>query len=181
LGEIGCGRGTLCAYFAESKKLIHYSVGDGLRSWMHADRDAPLAVTIQDKLDNQGFLASEELNPFICQAIPDAMGREPKAAGIPIDGFPRSTEQLESWSVWLFPDDLPLAGEPKFEKRFSEYKVETLSVEETYGQHVLLHEPNIDANGTKEENVNGMASKLDGSELWRRVMVEGRADAHFQV
>jgi adenylate kinase family enzyme len=80
---------------------------------MRDNRDTPLAATIQDKLDNQGFLTSEELNPFICQAIKDGMSREPQTSGILVDGFPRSTEQLDSWSVWPFPDELPLAGEQK--------------------------------------------------------------------
>jgi UMP-CMP kinase len=66
---------------------------------MRDNRNTPLAVTIQDKLDNQEFLSSEELNPFIYQAIKDAMSRGPQMAGMLVDGFPRSTEQLQSWSV----------------------------------------------------------------------------------
>jgi len=77
---------------------------------MRENVNAPLAVTIQDKLDNQGFLTSEELNPFIARAIKDALSQQPPKAGILVDGFPRSTEQLESWNVWQFSEDLPIAS-----------------------------------------------------------------------
>jgi adenylate kinase family enzyme len=77
---------------------------------MRENRNTRLAVTIQDKLDNQGFLTSEELNPFILGAIQDALSQQPHKSGILIDGFPRSTEQLESWSVWPFSEARPIAG-----------------------------------------------------------------------
>lgn len=67
-------------------------------------------MTIQDKLDNQGFPTSEELNPFIARAIKDALSQQPPKAGILVDGFPRSTEQLESWNAWPFSEDLPIAS-----------------------------------------------------------------------
>jgi len=140
---------------------------------MRENRSAPLAVTIQDKLDNQGFLTSEELNPFICRAIKHVIDQKPEQVGIMIDGFPRNTEQLNSWRVWPFSEELPLASEcnvdakpdivislrvskqnakarysarardsndsdEKFEKRYAEYEVETLPVEETYRQRGIL-------------------------------------------
>lgn len=39
----------------------------------------------------------------------------------------------------------------------------------------------IDANGTKEENVNTMTKKLAESGLWQKVIVEGKQGAHFLV
>lgn len=76
---------------------------------MRENRTSSLAVQIQDKLDNQGFLTSEDLNPFICHAIKYALSRhEPKFQGILVDGFPRCAEQLESFDTWPFPDGLPL-------------------------------------------------------------------------
>jgi adenylate kinase family enzyme len=71
---------------------------------MRGNRDTPLALQIRDRLDNQGFLTSTDLNPFICQAIKDAHNQ--KAVGILIDGFPRCIEQLESWNTWPFQDKL---------------------------------------------------------------------------
>ncbi|KAF2468395.1 adenylate kinase 1 ATP binding protein [Lindgomyces ingoldianus] len=109
LGAPGAGKGTLCAHLAQIHNLTHYSVGDNLRSWMHKNRGTSLAAQIQDKLDNQGFLSSEDLNPFLCQAIMEAIYQdEPKPKGILVDGFPRCLEQLESFSVWPFEDKLPL-------------------------------------------------------------------------
>jgi len=78
---------------------------------MRENHSAPLAITIQDKLDNQGFLTSEELNPFICRAIKDVINQKPEKVGIMIDGFPRNTEQLDSWSVWPFSEEMPLSSE----------------------------------------------------------------------
>jgi adenylate kinase family enzyme len=67
-------------------------------------------VTIQDKLNNQGFLPPKELNPFIARAIKDALFQQPPKAGILVDGFPRSIAQLESWNVWPFSEDLSIAS-----------------------------------------------------------------------
>ncbi|KAL1796623.1 hypothetical protein ACET3X_005163 [Alternaria dauci] len=110
LGAPGAGKGSLCTHLAEACNLVHYSVGDSLRSWMRENRDSPLAVKIQDKLDNQGFLTSEDLNPFVSRAIEDASAEKPCKAGILVDGFPRSKEQLESRSIWPFSRDVPTAG-----------------------------------------------------------------------
>ncbi|OCK74403.1 adenylate kinase 1 ATP binding protein [Lepidopterella palustris CBS 459.81] len=219
LGAPGAGKGTLCTHLAQIHNLAHYSVGDSLRSWMRENPTASLAVQIQDKLDNQGFLTSEDLNPFICQAIKDALNQgEPKLRGILVDGFPRCMEQLESFNPWPFQDELPLApsseggamanakpdivllfevtkqnaklrylarardnndSQEKFERRFAEYEMETVAVEEVYRQRSVLI--NVDANGTKEENVNKVTKKLEESELWRKVIVEGSTGANFLV
>lgn len=76
---------------------------------MQANRETPLAGRIQEKLDHQGFLTSEELNPFLCLAIENAM-RQDGLKGILIDGFPRCEEQLNSWTVWPFQDRLRLVS-----------------------------------------------------------------------
>jgi adenylate kinase family enzyme len=70
-------------------------------------------------------------------------------------------------------------SDEKFERRFAEYEVETLPVEEAYRKRGILFDvgitlrehssygrPQIDANGTKEENVAEMTRKLDESEIW---------------
>lgn len=77
---------------------------------MRENRTAPLALQIQDKLDNQGFLAPNDLNPFIRQAFQDAIYQnEPQLQGILVDGFPRCREQLETFDTWPFQDALPMA------------------------------------------------------------------------
>ncbi|KAK7757351.1 hypothetical protein SLS62_000363 [Diatrype stigma] len=222
LGPPGAGKGTLCTHLAQKHNLAHYSVGDSLRSWMRANHATPLAVRIRDKLDNQGFLTSEDLNPFIGQAIKDAIYHqdEPRYQGILVDGFPRCTEQLESFDTWPFQGELPLTpssnsggsasssakpdvvlslrvtkenararylarardsndSQEKFEKRFVEYETETIPVEEVYRQRGVLID--VDANGTKEENVNTLTKKLDESGLWQKVIVEGSTGAQFLV
>ncbi|OJD40275.1 uridylate kinase [Diplodia corticola] len=197
LGAPGAGKGTLCSHLAQTSNLAHYSVGDSLRAWMRDNKATPLAVAIQDKLDNQGFLTSDDLNPFIRQAIKDAMRQNgARIQGILVDGFPRCTEQLESFNAWPFQDDLPLApthdanAKPdivlsigitkanakaryvarardsndsleKFERRFAEYEAETMPVEQAYRQRGVLID--VDANGTKEENVKELTKKLEES------------------
>lgn len=157
---------------------MHYSVGDGLRAWMRENRSTELAAKIRSKLDNQGFLTSEDLNPFIYQQILDAVNRDgPEVTGILIDGYPRCIEQLNSFGAWPFQNVAPLApgsdgkvsldikpdlvlsfqvmkhnakerylgrardnndSAHKFEKRFTEYEVETVPVEEEYRRHGVL-------------------------------------------
>ncbi|KAJ4123148.1 hypothetical protein NW768_009676 [Fusarium equiseti] len=110
LGAPGAGKGTLSTHLAQKHNLVHYSVGDGLRAWMRENRSTDLAARIQSKLDNQGFLTSEDLNPFIYQQILDAINRDGHDLhGILIDGYPRCIEQLQSFGVWPFQDMAPLA------------------------------------------------------------------------
>ncbi|KAF2681398.1 adenylate kinase 1 ATP binding protein [Lentithecium fluviatile CBS 122367] len=110
LGAPGAGKGTLSAHLVEKLNFTHYSVGDSLRTWMRQNSGTPLAAEIKSKLVNQGFLSSNDLNPFICRAIQDALKQEePKLNGILVDGYPRCTEQLESFNPWPFQDELPLA------------------------------------------------------------------------
>ncbi|PSN66452.1 adenylate kinase 1 ATP binding protein, partial [Corynespora cassiicola Philippines] len=178
LGAPGAGKGTLSAHLAQKHDILHYSVGDSLRSWMRENRGTDLAAQIQDRLDNQGFLTSKELYPFICGAISEAIIKSKgKCKGVIVDGFPRCVEQLESFDTWVAQDKLPPAlgndGQPrtstrpdivllfevseenararylgrgrddndsreKFERRFAEYRRETLVVEEAYEQRGIL-------------------------------------------
>jgi UMP-CMP kinase len=110
LGAPGAGKGTLSTHLAREHSMLHYSVGDSLRGWMRSNRDTLLAAQIRDKLDNQGFLSSEDLNPILEEAIIAAFNHEePRYEGIIIDGFPRCIEQLDSFDTWPFQDKLPLA------------------------------------------------------------------------
>jgi UMP-CMP kinase len=86
--------------------MLHYSLGDNLRTWMRGNRDTPLAAQIQDRLDNQGFLNAEELSPFLHGAIVDAI--RDNNTGVIVDGFPRCVEQLRSFDEWVTQDKLPI-------------------------------------------------------------------------
>ncbi|KAF4946148.1 hypothetical protein FGADI_11426 [Fusarium gaditjirri] len=199
IGAPGAGKGTLSTHLAHKYNLVHYSVGDGLRAWMRMNRSTELATKIQSKLDNQGFLTSEDLNPFIYREILDAINRnEPEVNGILVDGYPRCLEQLDSFGTWPFQDTVPLApgddgkissdikpdlvlsfqikkqnararylsrgrdtndSADKFEKRFKEYELETVPVEEEYRKRGIL--VSIDVNGTKDENVEALTKALE--------------------
>ncbi|POS79213.1 adenylate kinase [Diaporthe helianthi] len=162
LGAPGSGKGTICSALARKHSLLHFSVGDNLRTWMRENSGTPLAARIQEKLDHQGFLTSSELNPLLGHAIEDAI-RQGGLNGILIDGFPRCAEQLESWAQWPFQEKLLLEGSAKpdavilinvtgdnakarylargrdrndsavkFERRYDEYLKEGRPVEEHY-------------------------------------------------
>jgi adenylate kinase family enzyme len=178
IGAPGAGKGTLSTHLAQKHSLVHYSVGDGLRAWMRENRSTELAAKIQSKLDNQGFLTSEDLNPFIYRQILNVIDRDgPEVKGILVDGYPRCIEQLGSFGIWPFQDTAPLApgsdgkasldikpdlvlsfqvlkqnareryltrvrdtndSADKFEKRFTEYELETVPVEEEYRRGGVL-------------------------------------------
>ncbi|KAF9871591.1 adenylate kinase [Colletotrichum karsti] len=210
LGAPGSGKGTICAFLARQYGLSHYSVGDSLRSWMRANRDTPLAARIQEKLDHQGFLTSAELNPLLGLAVEEAMRGE-ELRGILIDGFPRCEEQLGSWARWPFQETLPLEGggtKPdvvlllnvtrenaearylargrdrndsleKFTRRFAEYLEEGRPVERHYREAGVLVE--IDNNGTKEENIEGLRKTLGESLLWSSAVVDQEMKSSFIV
>jgi UMP-CMP kinase len=110
LGAPGAGKGTISAHLSHKYDMMHYSVGDSLRDWMRENRTTPLAARIKHRLDNQGFLPFEDLMPFLCQAITDAINHDtPRYSGIIIDGFPRCADQLRSFDAWLSQSDVPLA------------------------------------------------------------------------
>lgn len=67
----------------------------------------------------------------------------------------------------------------KFERRFAEYVGETVPVEEVYRRRGVLVE--VDANGSREENVEEVTRRLGESALWREVVVERRRGARFLV
>ncbi|KAF3182635.1 hypothetical protein TWF788_005949 [Orbilia oligospora] len=206
----GAGKGTLCTYLAKTYNLVHFSVGDNLRDWMCENRDQPLAERIQQKLQNQGFLTSEELNPFLLQAIRNALINQQSCHGILLDGFPRCMEQLESWNTWPFSADLVLKGGSKpdvvlsfkvdkkiarerylargrdgndtkevFQKRFAEYILETVPVEEAYRKRGMLIE--IDTNSTKEETLALLSRQLEDNDLWQELMTSNTRGKSFFV
>ncbi|KAF2438372.1 adenylate kinase 1 ATP binding protein [Karstenula rhodostoma CBS 690.94] len=115
MGAPGAGKGTLCTHLAERFNLVHYSIGDNLRTWMRENSDTPLALRIQSKLDNQGFLSSEDLNPFLFHAVKKAKNSgQSNAAGIMFDGYPRCIEQLESFDTESAREELCLAASNDF-------------------------------------------------------------------
>lgn len=64
--------------------------------------DNPLSARINNKLSNQGFLSSLELDPFLDQGISKSLGEvTPRLGGIILDGYPRLMEQIELQDAWL--------------------------------------------------------------------------------
>lgn len=76
---------------------------------MRQNPTTELAVEIQSRLNDQGFVPSETLNTFIYGEIFNIIKNNPGTAGILVDGFPRCIDQLKSFGRWPFQDSLPLA------------------------------------------------------------------------
>ncbi|KAF5698588.1 adenylate kinase [Fusarium globosum] len=188
IGAPGAGKGTLSAYLAQKYNLVHYSVGDGLRAWVRLNRSTELAAKIQSKLDNQGFLTSEDLNPFIYREILDAIDRhEPEVKGI-LDTVPLTPGDDGKISLVIKPDlvfSFQITKQnararylrrgrdtndsvDKFERRFTEYELETLPVEQEYRKRGILI--SIDVNGTKDENIEALTESLSQCEIWQKAI-----------
>ncbi|PNP80906.1 hypothetical protein FNYG_05721 [Fusarium nygamai] len=173
---------------------------------MRVNRSTELAAKIQSKLDNHGFLTSEDLNPFIYREILNAINRsEPVVKGILVDGYPRFIGQLESFGTWPYQDTVLLApgddgklsldikpdlvlsfqitkqnararylgqardandSAQKFDKRFTEYELETVPVEEEYRKCGIL----INVNRTKEENIEALKRSLKLCGAWKKAI-----------
>ncbi|KAH8764134.1 adenylate kinase 1 ATP binding protein [Diaporthe sp. PMI_573] len=207
LGAPGSGKGTICSFLACKYSLLHFSVGDNLRTWMQANGGTPLAARIRDKLDHQGFLTSAELNPILGLAIEDAIQQD-GLKGILIDGFPRCQEQLDSWANWPFQERLRLEGSTKpdvvlslnvtrenaktrylsrardhndsavkFERRYSEYLEDGQPIEQHYQEAALLIQ--IDNNGPKEDSLDKVEKALGESSLWDGVVARQETESSF--
>ncbi|KAF6833487.1 adenylate kinase, partial [Colletotrichum plurivorum] len=200
-GAPGSGKGTICTHLARKHSLLHFSVGDALRAWMRANPEAPLASTIQDRLDHQGFLTSAELNPFLGLAIEEAARRDDDLRGILIDGFPRCEEQLDSWALWPFQERLPLEGsgkpdvvllldvkrenaEARYLARGRDRNDSAEKFTKRFSEYIKEGPPverhyreaglliEIDNNGTKEENIATVEKALRKSALWNSAVVD---------
>lgn len=183
--------------------MAHYSIGDGLREWMRANQDAPLAATIQDKLDNQGFLTSGELNPFIRTAVQAAV--DERKQGVLLDGYPRNLEQLHSLhEPWLFGEELlrRRAGkkapdmvltvhvsEDSARERYVSRARDQRDTLEKFQRRFREYEAEtlpveevyrergvlveVDANGTKEENWRALERRLHAREVGKASEIGG--------
>ncbi|KAM0338874.1 hypothetical protein ACHAPU_011156 [Fusarium lateritium] len=215
IGAPGAGKSTLSTYLAQTYNLHHYSVGDALRAWMRQNPTTELAVEIQSKLINQGFVSSDTLNTFIYGEIFHIVKNNPGTAGILVDGFPRYIDQLEAFGQWPFQDTLPLAhgahnglikpdvvlafevtkqnakqrylgrardtndSEDKFERRFAEYRVETVPVKEAYQEQGIVI--SVDINDNKEHNLEVLTKRLKESEVWQKAVVRRNSGNRFLV
>lgn len=84
-GPQGCGKGTQADLLAEKFKLLHFSMGDALR--VESKKDTVLGKKIKSLIDN-GILVPTE----ITNRIFDDLLKKNK--NIILDGYPRSTDQL---------------------------------------------------------------------------------------
>lgn len=90
LGPPGAGKGTQAVLLTKAYQLLHISTGDMLREF------AKVSSEIGDKVQaymNKGELVPDEI---VTQGVIDRMNAPDAAAGVILDGFPRTRAQAGS-------------------------------------------------------------------------------------
>ncbi|RBR26070.1 uncharacterized protein FIESC28_01098 [Fusarium coffeatum] len=171
LGAAGAGKGTLSTYLAQKHNLVHYS--EDLNPFIYR----PILDAInRDGRELNGILIDgyprciEQLNSFRAWPFQYVAPLAPGSDGkVSLDIKP---DLVLSFQVlkhnarerYLSPARDNNDSVHKFEKRFTEYQVETVPVEDEHRRRGVLVP--VDFNETKEENIQVITKALQESELW---------------
>ena len=90
LGPPGAGKGTQAKQLAAARGIPHVSTGDMLREAVQSG--TPLGRRVQAVLDS-GRLVSDEI---VADLVRERLARADAAAGVVLDGFPRTVAQAET-------------------------------------------------------------------------------------
>ncbi|MCY3844149.1 MAG: adenylate kinase [Acidobacteria bacterium] len=90
LGPPGAGKGTQAKQLAAARGIPHVSTGDMLREAVQSG--TPLGRRVQAVLDS-GRLVSDEI---VADLVRERLGRADAAAGVVLDGFPRTVVQAQT-------------------------------------------------------------------------------------
>ena len=90
LGAPGAGKGTQAKLLSQELGILHISTGDILRGAVAAG--TPLGKAAREYMD-RGDLVPDDL---MVDLVADRLGREDCAAGVLLDGFPRTLPQAEA-------------------------------------------------------------------------------------
>jgi adenylate kinase family enzyme len=158
LGGPGAGKGTMCELAESQLGWTHLSTGDLLRSEL--EKGGPNAATIEEFM-TAGKLVPNEITVTLLRDEMERVTRTTGRNNFLLDGFPRSTDNLEAWyEIFGRDTDLPRmlyfeCPYPVLEKRvlgrarysgrsddnvesiklrFDTFKAETLPIVERFGE-----------------------------------------------
>lgn len=98
LGPPGAGKGTQAQRIAQARSIPHISTGDIFRE--NIKNETPLGLEVKHILDAGGYVTDEITNKIVADRL-----REPDAAqGFLLDGYPRTTAQVEALDAVLSAD-----------------------------------------------------------------------------
>jgi adenylate kinase family enzyme len=92
LGGPGSGKGTHCTLMKEHYDLIHYSVGDILRSQLASGSSEAQEIS---RLMKEGKMVPSD---FVVKGIKDTILKGNCSKLILLDGFPRSQDNIDAWN-----------------------------------------------------------------------------------
>ena len=90
MGAPGAGKGTQAERLAEALSLPHVSTGELFRSMLRSD--TPLARKVKGYME-AGALVPDDI---VVAMVDDRLSRKDAAAGVILDGFPRTVAQAEA-------------------------------------------------------------------------------------
>jgi adenylate kinase len=143
LGGPGAGKGTQADVLAERLGLPHVSSGELFRA--HIREGTALGKEVQRYMD-RGALAPDDVT---VRMISDRLGQPDAAAGVILDGFPRTVSQAQALDRMLAQGGNRVAGalyiqvDPEeLVKRLSGRRVCSGTTQHIY--HVMFHPPKVE-------------------------------------
>ena len=90
LGPPGVGKGTQATRLREALNLLHLSTGDALRQAVRSG--SPLGVRVKGIIESGSLVPDEIVGEVVDVALGEELGEK---AGYLLDGFPRTTRQVQ--------------------------------------------------------------------------------------
>ncbi len=156
MGAPGAGKGTQAERVAEALGLPHVSTGELFRAMRKSD--TPLAKKVRDIMDS-GALVPDDI---VVAMVDDRLGWRDAAAGVILDGFPRTVAQAEALDRMLARAGTAVSAVPYIEvppelllERLTGRRICTVDDQHLY--HVVGMPP-------RQEGV----CDIDGAELYQR-------------
>ncbi len=169
MGAPGAGKGTQAERLAQELGLPHVSTGELFRAMRKSD--TPLAKKVRDIMD-EGALVPDDI---VVAMVDDRLGWKDAAAGVILDGFPRTVAQARALDAMLQRSGTAVSAVPYIEvpqdlllARLTGRRICTADDQHVY--HVVAMSP-------QKEGI----CDIDGAELYQRAddseeTVQGRLD-----
>lgn len=102
MGPPGAGKGTQAMRIAEHYRIPAISTGDIFRAMKHAD--TPLARQVRAIMESGGYVSDEITN----EIVQDRLAKPDCQQGFLLDGYPRTSQQVQTLDDYLAETDRPL-------------------------------------------------------------------------